>query len=58
MIITLAMVMAATFVGLLVLTVGYSSRNTPLGLPLMYIGVLTLLLVVAYHIYRVVEGGY
>ena len=58
MTITLTMVMAATFVGLFVLTVGYSNRDYTLGLVLMYIGVVMLLALVAYHIHVMVEGGY
>ena len=58
MTITLAMVVAGTFLGLLVLTVGYSNCDYKLGLALMYIGVVSLLLLVAYHIHMMVEGGY
>ena len=58
MTITLTMMAVATFLGLLLLTVGYSNCDYKLGLVLMYIGVVTLLLLVAYHIHVMVEGGY
>lgn len=55
---TLTFALAATFLGVLVLVVGYGNRWNKWGLPLMYAGVVILLSILSFHIHMMLEGGY
>ena len=55
---TLKIALAINFIGLLILVVGYGNRSSKWGLPLMYVGVATLLSILAFHIHVILDGGY
>lgn len=55
---TLQIAIAINFLALLILVVGYDNRSRKWGLPLMYLGVVALLSILAFHIHVILDGGY